>query len=92
VGANAVIHTTYRQQVSWFSWFSMGGQGLAVVAEPEYVTCPECAERVRRAAKKCRHCGATLPEVLPKAGWYPDPTGDSRLRYWDGSDWTDHTD
>src|SRR5690625_5297584 len=27
----------------------------------------------------------------PAAGWYPDPSGDpSKLRYWDGSTWTDH--
>ncbi len=26
----------------------------------------------------------------PLAGWYPDPSGDSsKLRYWDGSQWTD---
>ena len=25
------------------------------------------------------------------AGWYPDPSGESRLRYWDGSGWTEHT-
>jgi Protein of unknown function (DUF2510) len=25
----------------------------------------------------------------PKAGWYPDPGGGSRLRWWDGSDWSD---
>jgi hypothetical protein len=24
------------------------------------------------------------------ADWYPDPTGQKRLRYWDGSTWTDH--
>lgn len=25
-----------------------------------------------------------------QAGWYPDPSGDvSRLRYWDGAQWTD---
>ena len=26
----------------------------------------------------------------PKPGWYPDPRGGTRLRWWDGSDWTDH--
>ncbi len=24
-------------------------------------------------------------------GWYPDPQGQKRLRYWDGSAWTEHT-
>jgi hypothetical protein len=24
------------------------------------------------------------------AGWYPDPHGDARQRYWDGTAWTDH--
>ena len=24
-------------------------------------------------------------------GWYPDPHGQARLRYWDGSAWTQHT-
>ena len=27
---------------------------------------------------------------LPPAGWYPDPSGGHRRRYWDGSAWTDH--
>jgi uncharacterized RDD family membrane protein YckC len=27
----------------------------------------------------------------PPADWYPDPKGEARLRYWDGSTWTDHT-
>jgi Protein of unknown function (DUF2510) len=25
----------------------------------------------------------------PPAGWYPDPDRGTRLRYWDGLDWTD---
>jgi len=25
------------------------------------------------------------------AGWYPDPQAEKRLRYWDGSRWTEHT-
>lgn len=27
----------------------------------------------------------------PPPGWHPDPTGQSRLRYWDGAQWTEHT-
>lgn len=27
----------------------------------------------------------------PPAGWYPDPQGQARLRYWDGSAWTEQT-
>jgi hypothetical protein len=26
-----------------------------------------------------------------KAGWHPDPQGEKRLRFWDGSRWTEHT-
>jgi hypothetical protein len=25
----------------------------------------------------------------PPAGWYPDPSGRTRLRWWDGLDWSD---
>jgi hypothetical protein len=24
------------------------------------------------------------------ANWYADPTGKHQLRYWSGTDWTDH--
>lgn len=26
----------------------------------------------------------------PPPGWYPDPAGTSRLRWWEGTDWSDH--
>lgn len=26
----------------------------------------------------------------PPPGWYPDPAGGPRLRWWEGTDWTDH--
>jgi uncharacterized RDD family membrane protein YckC len=37
------------------------------------------------------------PQAQPQAaqaqgaGWHPDPRGQARLRYWDGSQWTEHT-
>jgi len=30
-------------------------------------------------------------DELPPAGWYADPHGARQWRYWDGSQWTDHT-
>jgi hypothetical protein len=30
------------------------------------------------------------PPAGGAADWYPDPRGQKRLRYWDGSQWTDH--
>ncbi len=29
-------------------------------------------------------------QVLPPAGWYPDPADESKIRYWDGERWTEH--
>jgi hypothetical protein len=31
-----------------------------------------------------------IPATAP-ADWYPDPFGEARLRWWDGSGWTSHT-
>lgn len=31
------------------------------------------------------------PGSLPPAGWYPDPYGAPYERWWDGAQWTDHT-
>jgi hypothetical protein len=32
---------------------------------------------------------ATTPSAAP-AAWYPDPSKRFELRYWDGSEWTEH--
>jgi len=29
--------------------------------------------------------------ATPPAAWYPDPSGQARLRWWDGTRWTEHT-
>jgi len=31
------------------------------------------------------------PAAAVPAGWHPDPWGQRRLRYWDGTQWTGHT-
>jgi hypothetical protein len=31
------------------------------------------------------------PVAAPAAGWYDDPSGRARLRYWDGQAWTEET-
>jgi Protein of unknown function (DUF2510) len=42
------------------------------------------AQPVAPAEPPAAHAG-------PPAGWYPDPQGLARLRYWDGAAWTEHT-
>ena len=52
-----------------------------VAAEPSPAPAPEPAP-------------APAPEPAPvvttPAGWYPDPSGRYELRYWDGTQWTEH--
>ncbi len=51
----------------------------------------------RRAANLQAAPDGYVPHVPPPtpaeapAGWFPDPHGLHRLRYWDGATWTDHT-
>jgi hypothetical protein len=33
---------------------------------------------------------ATETTTLPEAGWFPDPVDGAGLRWWDGTQWTDH--
>lgn len=44
------------------------------------------------AADSSAHTEPTVSQpVQHPADWYPDPRGEARLRYWDGSAWTSYT-
>ncbi|HEY7811339.1 MAG TPA: hypothetical protein VIA98_13290 [Allosphingosinicella sp.] len=69
VGANAIVEVHYDSGVSLTSWKSMKGTGLAVVKASAEKICPVCAETIKRAAVKCRFCGADLePQASQDAG------------------------
>jgi hypothetical protein len=60
LGANAVIKVTYSRGMSLMSYEVLKAVGSAVIVESDEVQCPFCAETIKRAAKKCKHCGSDL--------------------------------
>lgn len=79
IGANAIVDVRYDSGVSLTSWKSMKGTGLAVTKVSDEIACPVCAETIKRAAIKCRHCGADLPEAsLSSAAATSRPEAPSR--------------
>jgi uncharacterized protein YbjQ (UPF0145 family) len=61
LGANAIIKVTYSRGMSLMSYEVLKAVGMAVVVESDEVQCPFCAETIKRAAKKCKHCGSDIP-------------------------------
>lgn len=64
-----------------------GGGGYAappVQQQPPQQAAPPPAQPAGQPA-------APPPPPGGAADWYPDPHGQKRLRYWDGTRWTDHT-
>jgi len=66
VGANAIIEVEYNSGMSLTSWKSMKGTGLAVKKVSDDVACPFCAEKIKRNAIKCKHCGSDISHSIEK--------------------------
>jgi hypothetical protein len=67
----------------------VGGQPQAP-AQQAYTAPAAAAAPAAQPAQAAQPAGEAAPAAA-KADWYPDPRGEKRLRYWDGSQWTDHT-
>jgi hypothetical protein len=68
-------------------WASRRKKVLAAeAAGPPAAWMPSAALPV--AATSSTAAWAGVPHQGPAAGWYADPSGQARLRWWDGSTWT----
>jgi hypothetical protein len=75
-----------------------GGGGYGQAATPPASTGPATPAAASPAASAPAAApagagsgGVDAPPAGGAADWYPDPRGEKRLRYWDGSQWTHHT-
>ena len=60
LGANAVLYVSYDRGMSLTSYEVLHTTGTAVTLEAEDTKCPYCAETIKRAAVRCKHCSAEL--------------------------------
>ena len=60
VGANAIVNVAYASEPGG----AIRAKGLAVRRISEDMPCPVCAETIKRAAIKCRFCGAEIPHPV----------------------------
>jgi hypothetical protein len=71
-----------------------GGYQQQAAAPPATAPAPATAATPPAAAVTPPATAAGGGDAPPPGGaadWYPDPRGEKRLRYWDGSTWTHHT-
>jgi hypothetical protein len=69
-----------------------GGGGAAPTAAPQQpAAAPQQPQTAPQPAQPQSAQGGGEGSGGPAPGWYPDPQGQKRLRYWDGGRWTEQT-
>src|SRR5690554_5107130 len=68
-------------------WIENGGCAVLGCSESPHDGPPAALDPASGAELMANEPAAT---GLPPAGWHPDPHDPSRLRWWDGTEWTAH--
>jgi hypothetical protein len=68
-----------------FNWIALFSNMAAIRRVRNLSKDPRAVAALQEAIHQAHQRSVTPP------GWYPDPSGHPRQRYWDGGTWTNHT-
>jgi hypothetical protein len=90
--ALAKNHLKRTSTLGWFSFLSILGNLVVIPVDLIMLSkAGKLAPPVGVGAQPAAIAPPPPQTAGPPPGWYTDPQGEARVRYWDGSVWTEHT-